>query len=102
MNDLDLLIARAQIAIAKRTLSGFMVMLILLLVLLVWPEIKASPEIISLVSAATGSLGTILAQQNGYFFARHRPPTELDGDSSPPLVSSPPANPAISPTETKK
>jgi hypothetical protein len=77
MKEIDLIFARAQVGLANRTLIGFLVMLFILLLLLALPSIfgpaiKASPEIISLVSGAVGSLGTILAQQNGFFFARHR------------------------------
>lgn len=96
---LDLLTAQAQIMLARRTLFLFGTMLLLLLILLIVPGIKASPEIVSLVSAATGSLGTILAQQNGFFFARHRAPssTDADGDDPNPIQPVIPAS-----TETSK
>ena len=74
MNELDAVTATARVALAKTTLVGFLLMLFGLLALLVVPGLKVSPEIISLVSAAVGSLGTILAQQHGYYFGnQHRP-----------------------------
>ena len=85
MDDVEALLARAQVSITRITLIGFLVMLLMLLILLVWPGIKASPEIVSLVSAATGSLGTILTQQNGYFFQRQRPHSTDDPPDPNPI-----------------
>ncbi|MGH8217320.1 MAG: hypothetical protein ACREUT_01935 [Steroidobacteraceae bacterium] len=97
MNDIDLLTAKAQVSLTRLTLIGFLMMLAVLLLLLAIPEVKASSEIISLVSAATGSLGTILTQQNGYFFARHRPSASTQPPAEhtpiPPMQPAQPANP---------
>jgi hypothetical protein len=76
----DLILAAAQVRSFIITLFGFMIMLVALIVLLVVPyTVKAPAEVIALLSAATGSLGTILTQQNGYFFARHRQQGITDG-----------------------
>ena len=91
MDSVDLLLAKAQISLTRITLIGFLLMLFALLALLVFPSVKASAEVISLVSAATGSLGTILTQQNGYFFARHRQPA-APGDTSNPIQPPPAAH----------
>ncbi len=91
MSDVEIILARAQVSITRLTLGGFLLMLFVLLVLLFVPGVKASPEIVSLVSAATGSLGTILTQQNGYFFQRQRPHSADDPSDPNPTPPAPPA-----------
>lgn len=97
--DIDLILARAQVSMAERTLLLFGLCSIGLLVMLCLPsEIKAPSSIVSLVSAAIGSLGTILAQQNGFFYARHRQQT---GINPPDIVMESTLSNAPTPTSEK-
>lgn len=94
MDNVEIILAKAQINLTKITLLGFLLVVIILLAILVWPNLKASQEIVSLVSMAVGSLGTILSQQNGYFFARHRQAPALPEIRPPnPIQPASPANP---------
>ncbi|MDE2103827.1 MAG: hypothetical protein KGL39_41705 [Patescibacteria group bacterium] len=89
MNAVDWLLAKAQVRLATITLLGFLAMLGALLWLLNFSAAKPSPDLIALVSTATGVLGTIATQQSGYFFARHRP--QSDGDDVNPTGPAAPA-----------
>lgn len=94
MNDLDILTAKTQSSLTRITLVGFLLMLAALLVLLCLPDLKPSANLVALVSAATGSLGTILTQQNGFWFARHRPSSQPDQNGSSGVEPSNPTQPA--------
>lgn len=97
MSDINLLLARAQIDIMKITLGGFLFMLCALLAILIVPNLRAStsPEVVALVSSAVGVLGTILTQQNGFFYARprHQEPNDLGSDNPDPTAPVQPAKP---------
>ncbi len=73
MKELDLLLARAQVRMATLTLAMFFIVLMTLLLSLT-QTISITNEANILLTAMTGALGTIVTQQQGYFFARQRGP----------------------------
>lgn len=73
MNELDLLLARAQVRMATTTLWMFFIVLMTLMLSLTG-IIQVSTEGNILLTAMTGVLGTIVTQQQGYFYARQRGP----------------------------
>jgi hypothetical protein len=74
VNEIDLILARAQVRMATMTLMMFFIVLMTLLLSLT-KAISIGNEANILLTAMTGVLGTIVTQQQGYFFARHRQPT---------------------------
>jgi hypothetical protein len=90
LDTVDLILAKAQIRITTITLVGFLVTVVALLAIFFWPNLKPSQDLVALVSGAFGVLGTILTQQNGFFFARHRQ-LPAAPDPSPNPTQPPPA-----------
>ena len=60
-----------------------------------------TPDGRAMLTGLAGVLGTIVTQQSGYFFARHRPPTGSD-DDVPPAVPAAASAPLVQPLETPK
>jgi len=68
-SDTDLLLARAQVAIAFLFSIGFMSILFVLI--FYYSNLSAPAN--TLLSGLTGALVTIVTQQSAFFFARQRP-----------------------------
>lgn len=85
---LDLLLARAQVWLATLFSMGF----IGVIFTLIFYHQNFTPDGRAMLTGLAGVLGTIVTQQSGYFFARHRPQTPIDGkddDDNIPLVKPP-------------
>lgn len=84
MNDFDMYIARTQARLAFFLITILVLLTVLLMSIMVFPQMKPQSEIINLlVQVVTG----VLALAGGacaYFFARHRPATKGDEDSPAP------------------
>lgn len=84
VNDFDMYIAKIQAKLAFYLVTILVLLTLMLLSIMVFPQIKPQSEIISLlVQVVTG----VLALAGGacaYFFARHRPQTKGDDDNSQP------------------
>ena len=86
MNPLDLFLARVQAWLASLMALGFLGLIFVLIAFHASLDETAK----TLLTGLAGVLGTIVTQQSGYFFARHRPPTELDnGDDQNPTPGVP-------------
>jgi peptidoglycan/LPS O-acetylase OafA/YrhL len=83
-NDFDMYIARTQARLAFFLIIILVLLTLMLVSIMVFPQMKPQSEIINLlVQVVTG----VLALAGGacaYFFARHRPPTKGDEDSPSP------------------
>lgn len=74
MNQVDVLLARAQVGLAFFFAAAFVAVLIMLFMGIA--GIAALPEsAIQLLVGMAGVLGTIVTLQQNYFFARHRAPS---------------------------
>lgn len=97
-----LLTAIAQVGYFMISLIGFLVILLIV----VLGHAKLDPTSEKLAYTMLGVLGTIVTQQASFFYSRHRPQTDNDGDSSPspilPVVPAVPAVPANAPAATEK
>lgn len=111
MNDLDLFMARTQARLAYILIAALMVLALVVIFTLIWPNVHVNSEIVSLlVQVVTGVLA-LAGTATAYFFARHRPPTTADGDGGAPLfqqttslkvTESPLAQPPATPAQQEK
>jgi len=91
------MLARAQIWLASLFALGFIGVIF---TLIFFHEVF-TPDGRAMLTGLAGVLGTIVTQQSGYFFARHRPPTGSD-DDVPPAVPAAASAPLVQPLETPK
>lgn len=77
MNDVDRLLARAQVGLAFLTATAFIACLGSLLWLLLVPYGSNQPSqtALTLLTALLATFGTIFTMQQQYFFSRQRPPS---------------------------
>lgn len=87
MNDVDKLLARAQVGLAFLVAMGFLAILGVLL----FHGATLSSTAVTIVTGLLSVLGTIFTLQMNYFFARHRPQGLPDDASDPNPTQPPPA-----------
>lgn len=86
MNDVDRLLARAQVGLAFLFAVAFIIVLLVLLLSLT--GVKELPAAINaLLTGLLGVFGTIITLQQNYFFARQRPPALPDSVPAPPAAT---------------
>jgi hypothetical protein len=83
--DRDLILARAQVALAFFFGACFMGCLGVLM----FNHATMSAQELTIVTGLTSVLGTIVTQQSNYFFARQRPHISTDGTDPSPLPPQP-------------
>lgn len=101
-DQVDVLLARAQVGLAFFFSLGF---LTLLFVLIFFRRDMSPPES-QILTGLLAVLGTIVTQQSAYFFARHRQPTSADSEDDGPLgppspVAALPLSSPVAPLELK-
>lgn len=90
MNDIDRLLARAQVGLAFLTAIGFFVLLGILL----FHGFALNQAVTDIVTSLLGVLGTIFTLQMNYFYARHRPQTGEPVPTNPTQAAPPPGVPS--------
>jgi len=85
MNRVDVLLARAQVGIALLMAAGFLGVIYVL----IFYHGTLDDTSKTLLTGLAGVLGTIVTQQSGYFFARHRP-NEAPEVPTPPQTAAKP------------
>jgi hypothetical protein len=93
MNSTDYLLAKAQISLSHLMSGGFLAVIFVLIFF--HRDLDDTSK--TLLTGLAGVLGTIVTQQNGYWFQRQRPHTQTDGDSEVPTKPANPASTGVSP-----
>lgn len=86
MNDVDKLLARAQVWLAVLVACGFLGLLFVLL----FHSVELTAAGTTIVTGLLSVLGTILTLQMNFFYARHRSPSQALPDPPDQNPTSPP------------
>lgn len=78
--DIDILLARAQVALAVLLIIGFFGVLLIVLLIIGLRRVELTGSTLSLVTTGLTASITMASGAAGYFFLRHRPQTAVDDD----------------------
>ena len=79
MNQIDLLLARAQVGLAFLAMIGFLA----ILGILIFYQSQLTPTTTTVLTGLLSVFGTILTMMMNYFFARQRPGTSDPTSAAP-------------------